>query len=125
MEAARNLAKDQGAKVQATASAVAVEALNIANEASAELTAKLPSGEEIVDAAESKVRDAAGRLREASGLVTPDSDRTGSLTDQTKDHTYVRPAGRKKMDIPPGTWSKTDEEVDESLPPQTLRATTD
>jgi Protein of unknown function (DUF2934) len=28
----------------------------------------------------------------------------------------VRPAGRKEMDMPPPTWSKTDEEVDESFP---------
>ena len=67
METVRTLAKDQGAKVQATASAVVDEALNIAGEASAELGAKLPSGEEIVDAAESKVREAARRLGEASG----------------------------------------------------------
>ena len=70
MEAARTLAKDQGAKVQATASAVVDEALNIAGEASAELGAKLPSGEEIVDAAETKVREAATRLREASAVET-------------------------------------------------------
>ena len=70
METARTLAKEQGAKVQATASAVVDEALNIADEASAELGAKLPSGEEIVDAAESKVREAASRLREASGVET-------------------------------------------------------
>ena len=70
METVRTLAKDQGAKVQATASAVVDEALNIADEASAELGARLPSGEEIVDAAESKVREAASRLREASGVET-------------------------------------------------------
>ena len=70
METVRTLAKDQGAKVQAAASAVVDEALNIADEASAELGAKLPSGEEIVDAAESKVREAASRLREASGVNT-------------------------------------------------------
>jgi Protein of unknown function (DUF3618) len=70
METVRTLAKDQGAKVQATASAMVDEALNIADEASTELGAKLPSGEEIVDAAESKVREAASRLREASGVDT-------------------------------------------------------
>ena len=70
METVRTLAKEQGAKVQATASAVVDEALNIADEASAELGEKLPSGEEIVDAAESKVREAASRLREASGVET-------------------------------------------------------
>ena len=74
METVRTLAKDQGAKLQATASAVADEALSIAGEASAELGAKLPSGDEIVDAAESKVREAASRLREASGVET-DRDR--------------------------------------------------
>ncbi len=73
MEAARTLAKDQGAKVQATASAVVDEALNIADEASAELGAKLPSGEAMIDAAESKVREAASRLREASEVeATPE-----------------------------------------------------
>jgi hypothetical protein len=79
MEAARTLASDQGAKVQATASAVVDEALNIAGEASAELGAKLPSGEEIVDAAETKVREAATRLREAGAVeTTPEqSDRPG------------------------------------------------
>ena len=43
METVRTLAKDQGAKVQATASAVVDEALNIADEASAELGTRLPS----------------------------------------------------------------------------------
>lgn len=33
-----------------------------------------------------------------------------------EDPAYVRPAGRKAMDMPPATWSKTDEEVDESFP---------
>ena len=68
LETARNLAKDQGAKVQAAASVVLDEALTMAGEASTELGAKLPSGEEIVDAAESKVREVASRLREASGV---------------------------------------------------------
>jgi hypothetical protein len=36
--------------------------------------------------------------------------------EQAEGHTYVRPAGRKKMDIPPGRWSKIDEEIDESFP---------
>ena len=43
-------------------------------------------------------------------------DETDSLSDADKDHTYVRPAGRKEMDNPPSTWSKTDEEIDESFP---------
>lgn len=33
-----------------------------------------------------------------------------------EDHTFVRPAGRKLMENPPSSWSKTDEEVDESFP---------
>lgn len=33
-----------------------------------------------------------------------------------EDPDYVRPAGRKTMDMPPASWSKTDEEVDESFP---------
>jgi len=70
LEAARTLAKDQGAKVQATASAVVDEALNIADEASAELGGKLPSGEAMIDAAEIKVREVASRLREASEVET-------------------------------------------------------
>jgi hypothetical protein len=68
METARSFARDQGTKVQAAAGAVVDEALDIADEASAELGARMPSGEEIVDAAESKVREAASRLREASGV---------------------------------------------------------
>ena len=70
MEVARTLAKEQGAKVQATAGAVMDEAMNIAGEAAGELGGKLPSGEEIVDLAEDKVREAASRLREASGIDT-------------------------------------------------------
>jgi len=30
--------------------------------------------------------------------------------------TNVRPAGPKKMDMPPRRWTKTDEEIDESFP---------
>lgn len=36
--------------------------------------------------------------------------------DQPDDHTYVRPAGAKEMEAPPKTWSKTDEEADQSFP---------
>ena len=46
---------------------------------------------------------------------TPD-EKPDESKEQAKDHTYVRPAGRRKMDMPPGGWSKTDEEVDESFP---------
>ena len=34
----------------------------------------------------------------------------------TPDPTYVRPAGPRDMDMGPSTWSKTDEESDESFP---------
>ena len=83
METARTLAEDQGAKVQATASAVIDEALNIADEASADLGSKLPSGEDLVDAAETKVREAAERLREASGCMPPLSP-TAARCDRTR-----------------------------------------
>ncbi|MFO1141144.1 MAG: DUF3618 domain-containing protein [Amaricoccus sp.] len=78
MEAARDLAKEQGSRVQAAAAAVVGEAQDIAAEASEELGAKLPSGEKIVDAAESKVREAASRIREAGAAEgTPEpADRT-------------------------------------------------
>ena len=66
METVRALAKDQGVKVQVAASAVVDEALNITDEVSGELGAKLPAGEEIVDVAETKVRDAAEQLRKAA-----------------------------------------------------------
>ena len=67
METVPDLAEDQGAKVrEAAASAVVDEALNIAGEAWSELGARLPSGQEVVDAAESKVREAAERLRKAA-----------------------------------------------------------
>lgn len=46
--------------------------------------------------------------------ATEPADEDGA--EPVKDHTYVRPAGRKKMDLAPSTWSKTDEELDESFP---------
>lgn len=33
-----------------------------------------------------------------------------------KPHDYVRPAGRKEMEMPPRKWDKVDEESDESFP---------
>jgi len=33
-----------------------------------------------------------------------------------KPHDYVRPAGRKEMELPPKKWDKVDEESDESFP---------
>ena len=64
-------------------------------------------------------------MRDEDGVVHA---RTSMTKDQLKalpehrddevaeDHTYIRPAGRNKMDMPPKKWSKTDEEVDESFP---------
>ena len=73
LQTVRGLAQEQGATVQAAAAAAIDEGLALAGEVSSELAAKLPSGEEIVDAAEGKVREAASRLREASGVeATPE-----------------------------------------------------
>jgi len=64
-------------------------------------------------------------FREAGGSVSSDTrepapaqdgDTTGSEGDPEKDHTYVRPAGRKEMDLPPSKWSEIDETIDESFP---------
>ena len=33
-----------------------------------------------------------------------------------KPHDYVRPAGRREMDIPPRKWDMVDEQNDESFP---------
>ncbi len=66
MDSVMTLAEDQGAKLQATASAVADEAMDIADEATEDLGSSLPSGQEIVDTADAKMRDAAGRIREAA-----------------------------------------------------------
>ena len=40
----------------------------------------------------------------------------GEAPDQAPDQARIRPAGRKNMKMAPATWSKTDEEVDESFP---------
>ncbi len=42
--------------------------------------------------------------------------RTAKAKASSEDPAYVRPAGRKKMESPPASWSKTDEESDESFP---------
>jgi Protein of unknown function (DUF2934) len=73
----------------------------------------------------SEDRAAAGALGDNSAAPSPGGDRlprkrsrSGAATGKkpSEDHTYVRPAGRKQMDNPPSSWSKTDEEVDESFP---------
>jgi len=66
MERVQALAKEQGAKVQATAEAVVEEVADIASETRDELGSKLPSGQDIADAAEARVREAAERLQQAA-----------------------------------------------------------
>ena len=58
-----------------------------------------------------------------TGAACPGADGPGIDGDaeeirpgETPDPTYVRPAGRQAMDMPPAAWSKTDEEADESFP---------
>jgi hypothetical protein len=80
MERVATLAKEQATKVQAVAGAVVEEAMNIADETAADLGGKLPSGEEIVGAAESKIRDAAERLQEAGSRVNRDPSRADTST---------------------------------------------
>jgi hypothetical protein len=53
------------------------------------------------------------RARELATEASPDE---GAEAGEAPAHTHVRPAGRKKMAMPPETWSKTDEEADESFP---------
>lgn len=62
---ARQVAETEGAKVQATAGAVAREAVNMADEAAGHADSRTPSGEEVVQRAESGLRKAADRLAEA------------------------------------------------------------
>lgn len=64
-ERARQVAETEGAKVQATAGAVAREAMDMADEAAGHADSQTPSGEEAVQRAESGVRKAADRLAEA------------------------------------------------------------
>jgi hypothetical protein len=46
----------------------------------------------------------------AAGRADPEAGEAG------RDHTYVRPAGTDRMEMAPASWSKTDEESDESFP---------
>jgi hypothetical protein len=64
-EGARRVAETEGAKAQAVASAVAREAVNMADEAAGDASSRTPSGAEAVDKAEAGVRSAAERLAEA------------------------------------------------------------
>ena len=73
----------------------------------------------------SEDRAAPGALSESAASPNPGDDapprkRSRSAPKAGKkpsqDDRYVRPAGRKQMDNPPSSWSKTDEEVDESFP---------
>lgn len=62
------------------------------------------------------MRDGEGRVHATTSLTRDEIGALPEHRDQPEDHTYVRPAGREEMDAPPKTWSKTDEEVDESFP---------
>ncbi len=62
------------------------------------------------------MRDAEGIVHATTSLSKAELKALPEHRDQPEDHSYVRSAGRKEMDAPPKTWSKTDEEVDESFP---------
>ena len=84
MEKVRTLAEEKGAKLQATASAVVDEALDIADDVSAQLGSKLPSGEHIIDAVKAKAVEAADRLQEAATRRAGVRRRTIDLPDVSK-----------------------------------------
>ena len=79
LEKVSALAKEQGAKVQEAASAAVDEAMNIAEEVSSDLGSQLPSAQEIVDTAETRLRDAAGRIRQAAA---PEADQSAGQARQ-------------------------------------------
>jgi Protein of unknown function (DUF2934) len=68
----------------------------------------------------------AAEAGEAGGEQKASESGSGETTETRKlrrakekpgdDHSFVRPAGRKLMEDPPSSWSKTDEESDESFP---------
>jgi Protein of unknown function (DUF2934) len=62
----------------------------------------------------SEDRAAPGALSDSAASPSRSAPKAGKKPSQ--DHRYVRSAGRKQMDNPPSSWSKTDEEVDESFP---------
>jgi hypothetical protein len=76
----------------------------------------IPASEEEISARAYEIWEAEGRPEgrdkehwfRASELVAEAAGKDGPG--------QVRPAGRETMDMPPSTWSKTDEEVDESFP---------
>ncbi|MCB1352760.1 MAG: DUF3618 domain-containing protein [Rhodobacteraceae bacterium] len=62
---ARQVVETEGAKVQATAGAVAQEAVKIADEAAGRLDRETPGGRDAVERAEAGLRSTAGRLADA------------------------------------------------------------
>jgi hypothetical protein len=61
----REMAEGEGRKAMATAGAVADEARSIAEEATAEVTDRMPTGSEVVGEADRRAREAADRLKRA------------------------------------------------------------
>ena len=80
----RDLAADEGRKLQATAKAVASEAGAIVEETSAELGAAIPDGSSLVDTTADRLKQAAGRLRDAG------SDEATSGETGREDADYVK-----------------------------------
>ena len=62
------------------------------------------------------MRDEAGRVHAVTSLTREEVEALPEHHEGAGDPNYVRPAGPEAMDAPPKTWSKTDEEADESFP---------
>jgi len=62
------------------------------------------------------MRDEQGTVHATTSLTKEEVKTLPEHQEGSEDHTWVRPAGRKEMDAPPKTWTKTDEETDESFP---------
>lgn len=61
--------------------------------------------------------DEAGNATSASAPTSSSKGKARTAKEKPSEaHDYVRPAGRKAMEDPPSTWSRTDEELDESFP---------
>ena len=72
--AAREMVGEESGKAQATIEAVVEEAATIAGEVSDDLGQRLPGGQDMVDAASTRVEEAAQRLRDAG---TAEAERQG------------------------------------------------
>lgn len=56
------------------------------------------------------------KTRDTAAPAKGRPDKAGKKPAKPKPHDYVRPAGRKEMDIPPRKWDMVDEQNDESFP---------